>query len=102
MKLYLNLKYSLEKEQFQIATNIKRSRLTEVIIRFIESQMNQEKDEREANEFDNYIINLKFNLIEDTFFIKDNCNNNDLRNGILSHFVRESKKENFNILGLGD
>ena len=87
--LYLNLKYDLKDDSFEIDTNIKQEKIKDIISDFLRSQIGKGKDDSKSNEHDIYEINLLLDLSCDEFNCNHNCGNSSLREGILIRYLVE-------------
>jgi len=67
----------------RITTNIKREHWGEILTGFLRSQMGKGEDKALAVERDQYEITIQLDVSTDTFYVKHDCGNKGLRDGIL-------------------
>lgn len=87
MKLYVNIKFYLNEEQFETETNVKKGGVKSLIAAFLHTQIGAGVDKTPLNEQDQYLIKLSIDLSKDRFICSHNCGNLGLRDGILQHFL---------------
>lgn len=87
-QLILQLEYDIKKDDYFIKTNLKKERVKSFVESFIRTQTLGEKDKSKAQTIELYKIEIQLNLDTNNYLCKDNCGNQDLRNGILLRFLR--------------
>ena len=88
-RLYLNVTYNVETDTFEVASNIKPERQSDVLADFIHGQVGAGKDESAPAERKVYSIRLQLDLSDDTFYVKHDCGNKGLRDGILMRVLKD-------------
>jgi hypothetical protein len=58
-----------------------------LLVTFIQGQVGQGADSRKAKELDVYHINIKIDLSQDIFHVRDDTGNKGLRDGIIMHTI---------------
>lgn len=71
-----------------IKSDIKREYWEEVLSGFLQDQMGKGKDNTPAEERDEYEIIIQLDVSDDSFYVKHNCGNKGLRDGILMEVLR--------------
>jgi len=87
--LFLNIRYDVAKDTFEIESNIKPELRGDVLADFIHSQVGSGPDPSPSETHDQYIIKLGLALVDDTFYVSHNCGNKGLRDGILMRVLRD-------------
>lgn len=90
-KLYMNITYNIETDEYKIETNVKPERQRDIIQEYIRSQMGQGTDDGEPNEGFVFHIGLELELATDTFKVSDDTGNKGLRDGILMTIAEKLK-----------
>ena len=88
LELYCD--YDIFSDIFWFETNMKQENLKDFLLEFLRGEMGKGKDSRKPTD-DLYSIDLRLDMTDDTFYVKDNCNNNGLRDGILLLLVERIK-----------
>jgi len=86
--LYLNIKYDIVNDTYEIDTNIKTDLVKDIVSEFLRTQVGTGKDFSKMKEDDKYNISIKLNLNRDNFTCSDNCGNKGLRDGILLNYIK--------------
>jgi hypothetical protein len=89
MNLFVELKYDINKDSFDISTNMKKEAVPNIVENFLRSQIGAGEDNSEPNKLDIYNIKIKVDLSDDTFLVNHNCGNKGLRDGILLRFLKD-------------
>ena len=87
--LFVELKYDIKKDNFDVSTNIKEKSVSDIVETFLRNQVGAGVDNKEANKYDVYNIRIELDLSDDTFKVSDNCGNKGLRDGILMRFLKD-------------
>ena len=80
---YLNVKHVLKGDRYVLDTDLNEDGRIEVLETFLHGQMGQGVDNRKPEKRSSYLIRMKVDLSDDTFFVQDSCGNKGLRDGIL-------------------
>ncbi len=87
-KLYINLEVNLKDNEYFIETNLKESKVDDILFEFYRSTLDEDPDKSKSNEQDKYNIKIGLDLETDTFTMAS-----DTGNRVLSYeFVREAIK----------
>ena len=81
--LHLWLRYTLSTDELLFATDMKDEGAVGLIEHFLAGEMGQGADPAKAVESDIYNIRLRIDLSDDTIYVKHDCGNLGLRDGIL-------------------
>jgi len=90
--LYIKIHYDNVNVKFTHETNIKASKVNDILWDYLETQQGKGKDLRMPNKQAVYDITIKLDLTEDTFSVSDNCGNDSLRDGIIMYFTKGNKE----------
>lgn len=90
-KLFIDLVYDLDKDEFDISTNIKEEKVTDLLTNFLMTQMGKGVDESKAEELEKYHIRIELDMTLDNFSVKDDCGNKGLRDGILLRYIGKNR-----------
>ena len=72
-----------------IKSNIKREHWDEVIGEYVRGQIGNGIDKTPAIDRDVYEITIQLDPTDDTYYVKHNCGNKGLRDGILMETLRQ-------------
>lgn len=90
--LQMTINYDMKAGSFtwdETKTNVKQSYREELLSDFLQSQIGSGADDTPAVEWDAYEIQIGVDLSDDTFYVKHNCGNKGLRDGILMDVLRK-------------
>lgn len=85
--LRLQIDYNLPEDAFTCQTNVKKSKVGDIVTNFLRLQAGAGEDRSERQERDRYRIDLELDLRNDSFRCRHDCGNLGLRDGILLRFV---------------
>lgn len=89
--LFMTIVYDVKKDDFTIESNVKPEMRGELLAEFIHSQVGAGADETPREERDVYTIKLGIDLSDDTFYVRHDCGNKGLRDGILMRVLKGLK-----------
>ena len=91
--LYFRLIYSPENpDGFQIDSNIKAEFYEEVLSGFLQTQIGQGEDPSPSSDLDEYHIEIKLSMTDDTYYSKSDTGNMGLTAGIIMDVMNRLPK----------
>lgn len=87
-KVTTKLRYTVDTDKFEIQSDLKEDRISEVLSDYLRSQMGTGSNGNQTrNELPVYEIVLTLNLLEDTYTVTSNTGNTSLTIGLIAHFL---------------
>ncbi len=87
--LFIEIKYDLRVNHYDIKTNVKSNKVEEIINTFLRSQINKGEDTSEPNPKDIYTFKIEADLSSDVINIIHDTGNESLREGILMNLINQ-------------
>jgi len=87
--MYCTVVLDCQKGTFQLESNIEMKDVRDFIIDWMRTDIGKGEDNRELQWKENYYISIYKN--GSGYEVEDNCNNRDLRRGILGAFIKDFK-----------
>jgi len=88
-ELILQIDFDIKHNLYCFNTNIKKSRIKEIISEYLRLQFGKGIDNSSPNQHDLYEIDISLNLRDDSFRCNHNCGNKGLREGILMNLLNK-------------
>lgn len=99
--MYCTVVLNLNEGSFLLESNISYDQIKDFVINWIKTDIGRGEDKRELKPKDEYYISI-FQDQHGNYDIDDNCENRDLRRGILGVFLKDYKDIRRNMEDLGD
>ena len=93
MLIYIELKYNVKFDTFELESDIKIEKQLEVICECLRAQQGLGADHSKAAVRDIYTVVIYLDPETDSFTIKHDCKNNSLATGILARYVQIKNAE---------
>jgi len=87
--LSIILKYNVKNDSFEMSSDIKGEKITEILSDWIRGQFGLGVDESKPNDKEIYTIIIKLDLEDDTFTTESDTGNKSLTCGIVAHFLEK-------------
>jgi len=88
-QLTTKLRYTVDQDKFEIQSDLKEERISEVLSDYLRSQMGTGPDENQTrNELPVYEITITLDLENDIYHVTSNTGNQSLTVGIIAHYLK--------------